>query len=347
MKKILVIDDNADMRENITEILELAKYEVITAVNGKEGVILAQEQTPDLILCDIMMPELDGHGVLQILANSSTTASIPFIFLTAKAEMSDMRKGMNLGADDYLTKPFEEYELLNAINGRLRRTVLLKKGVKEEIRDISTFYNDDLGLKAIMQLSESSETKYFKKGSNIFLAENYPRYIYYVVKGMVKIYKSNDDGRDLITEIYHDNDFFGYKALLKDQLYAESAMAIEDTELKLTLKEDFYKLLCSNKDAALKVIQMLAGDALVKKEQLLRLAYDTIRQRVADALLLLAEKNNFRNPILISRENLSQIVGAANESVIRVLSEFKSDGYIQTKGRKIDILDFEALKRFY
>ena len=104
-KKILIIEDNEDIRESSMEILELAGYVVLQAENGKIGVELAQKHLPDMILCDIMMPELDGYGVLYLLSKNQNTGNIPFIFLTAKAERSDMRKGMEMGADDYLTKP--------------------------------------------------------------------------------------------------------------------------------------------------------------------------------------------------------------------------------------------------
>ena len=127
MKKILLIEDNPDVRENTFEILELAGYEVKTAANGKIGVDLAQKERPDLIVCDIMMPELDGYGVLHILSKKSETANIPFIFLTAKTEKADIRKGMNLGADDYLTKPFDDTDLLNAIEARLRKNAMHHK----------------------------------------------------------------------------------------------------------------------------------------------------------------------------------------------------------------------------
>ncbi|MEM9986339.1 MAG: response regulator, partial [Bacteroidota bacterium] len=121
MKRILLIEDNPGMRENTAEILELADYEVLTAQHGKEGVALAKEHLPDLIICDIMMPELDGYGVLRMLGANKDTSSIPFIFLTAKAEKSDFRRGMNLGADDYITKPFDDVELLDAIEMRLKK----------------------------------------------------------------------------------------------------------------------------------------------------------------------------------------------------------------------------------
>lgn len=121
MKKILVIEDEPEMRRNLTTILRLEKFQPIAAANGCEGVELAKRERPDVILCDVMMPELDGYGVLQALRESAATAAIPFIFLTAKGEKTDVRSGMNLGADDYLTKPVAKADLLGAIQSRLAR----------------------------------------------------------------------------------------------------------------------------------------------------------------------------------------------------------------------------------
>jgi len=119
MKKILVIEDNFEVRDNIAEILELANYDVDTAENGKVGVVKAQEMIPDIIICDIMMPELDGFGVLYMLGRDPRTSGIPFVFLSAMADKSDIRKGMNLGADDYITKPFALSELLARVRAHL------------------------------------------------------------------------------------------------------------------------------------------------------------------------------------------------------------------------------------
>ncbi len=124
MKSVLVIDDNTDIRENTAEILEMAGYKTFTAENGKKGVELALKEKPDLIVCDIMMPELDGYGVLHLLRKKPETQSIPFIFLTAKTERTDLRKGMEMGADDYITKPFEDIELLNAVEVRLKKAAI-------------------------------------------------------------------------------------------------------------------------------------------------------------------------------------------------------------------------------
>jgi DNA-binding NarL/FixJ family response regulator len=122
MKTILIIEDEPEMRRNLATVLRLENYHPITAENGKLGIELAKEHLPDLILCDVMMPGLDGHGVLQNLRKDAALAPIPFIFLTAKGERDDLRSGMNLGADDYLTKPVAKADLLLAIETRLRRS---------------------------------------------------------------------------------------------------------------------------------------------------------------------------------------------------------------------------------
>src|SRR5678815_5415187 len=124
MKRILVIEDEPEMRRNITTLLRYYDYEAIAAENGQQGVEAARREKPDLILCDVMMPELDGYGVLQSLQADASLTRIPFIFLTAKGEKDDLRSGMNLGADDYLTKPVANKDLVNAIEARLRRAEL-------------------------------------------------------------------------------------------------------------------------------------------------------------------------------------------------------------------------------
>src|ERR1700745_3299563 len=129
MKKILVIEDEPEMRRNLTTVLRLEKFRPLPAENGRIGVELAKKEKPDLILCDVMMPELDGYGVIATLRADPETAAIPFIFLTAKGEKPDIRAGMNLGADDYLTKPVAKADLLDAIRSRLERA--LRQAVPE------------------------------------------------------------------------------------------------------------------------------------------------------------------------------------------------------------------------
>lgn len=344
-KNILVIDDNSHIRENIAEILELANYNVITAENGKEGVAIAQEELPDIIICDIMMPELDGYGVLYLLSKNPVTSNIPFIFLTAKAEMDDLRKGMNLGADDYLTKPFEETDLLNAIETRIKRNESFKSIEDNSPENVNTFFNEAKGTAALEQLSESRKTKQYNKKEMIYLEDNYPHALFYIVDGKVKTYKTNEDGKELITGVFSKGDFIGYLPLLQDCEYQDSAMAMEKSTINVISKADFNQLVHTNKDVSMKFIKMLSGNIMDKESELLKYAYNTVRKRVADSLLKIGKKylNENQDLFALSREDLANMVGTAPESVIRVLSEFKEDKIIETEGRKIRILDIESL----
>ena len=133
MQKILIIEDQPDVRENIEAILELEDYETLIAENGEMGIEMAENHHPDLILCDVMMPKLDGFGVVQALRQNPITSTIPLIFLTAKADRLSLRQGMDLGGDDYLTKPFTLDELINAVKSRLSKQTLIQKDVDQEL----------------------------------------------------------------------------------------------------------------------------------------------------------------------------------------------------------------------
>ena len=151
MAKILLIEDEASVRENILDLLEAEGFETITAVNGKVGIDLALSQAPDLILCDLMMPEVDGYGVLQKLRQEAISTTIPFIFLTAKSTRMDFRQGMNLGADDYLTKPFTRAELLEAINSRLDKQIGMKNYLSNNNSEVNNFSPEMLLIKASLR----------------------------------------------------------------------------------------------------------------------------------------------------------------------------------------------------
>lgn len=137
MTTILVIEDEQPIRDTLQDVLELEGFDVLSAVNGLVGVQLAKQFYPDLIVCDIMMPELDGYGVLEALRQDTGTAGIPFIFLSAKADRSSLRQGMNLGADDYLTKPFTPQELLEALSSRLNKQAILIQPLTHQISDLT------------------------------------------------------------------------------------------------------------------------------------------------------------------------------------------------------------------
>lgn len=330
MKKILLIEDNLEVRENLEEILNLSSYEVYTAENGVEGVEMALKVDPDLIICDVMMPKLDGFGVLRILGQKPQTSDIPFIFLTAKAEKNDFRLGMNLGADDYITKPFHHKELLDAVEIRLKKSERISKAFKQNPMDNKRLLDEYKGQKELEKLAEAKEVRYYRKKDLIFKEGEYPKRLYYVVKGKVKTFRSNEFGKEFITGVYNKGEFLGFQALLKEGTYNEYAAAMEDAEVSFIPKEDFLELLEGSRDFTARFIKMLANNVIEKEEELLKLAYNSIRKRVADALVKLNRKFQEDGQVKMDlmRDDLAGLVGTTKESISRMLTEFKTEKLI-------------------
>lgn len=344
MHKIVVIEDNKEVRENICEILDLAGYETIAAENGKVGVKTVTQEKPDLVLCDVMMPELDGYGVLHILSKKSETAYIPFVFLTAKAEKEDFRKGMSLGADDYITKPFKELDLLNTIENRLKKIERLRKsGVGGADASLSSFFSQVNATKKLEALQEENEHKKLPAKQILYSEGTNAHNVYYVVSGKIKKYRSNDNGKEYITDIAVAGDFLGQFAILENRMHNESAISIEDSEVAIIPKDTFIKLLYSDRDVSNQFIKMLSSEVDEKAQQLINLAYNSVRKRVADALLLMMEKVN-ETKFHISREDLANLTGTSKETVIRTLSDFKQEKLIRIEQNEIQILDFTKLE---
>jgi len=347
MRSLLIIDDHEEIRENIAEILTLAGYHTLTAENGKKGVEIAQRDKPDLVICDIMMPELDGYGVLHLLKKNPETENIPLIFLTAKTERSDFRKGMEMGADDYITKPFDDIELLNAIETRLRKFDILNtkyasgdKGASEMISDLrsSGFFKMEL---------DNYESSVLSKKTTLYSDGKRPKFLYYLKSGKIKTFRLHEDGKEYITNLYSPGDFIGYLPLLENKSYEDTAEVLENAEVIMIPKEEFTGLVFNDLNIATKFIRLIAQNVKEKEERLLNLAYGSLRKRVAKALIDIHEKFNRgtdKIPVLeVSREDIAQYVGTATESLIRTLSDFKSEKLIEIKDGKTRIINMEKL----
>ena len=343
MKTILLIEDSDDIRETTAEILELANYKVLSAENGKIGVEIANKTKPDLVVCDIMMPVLDGYGVLHIFSQSPSLQNIPFIFLTAKTDRSDLRKGMDMGADDYLTKPFQEIELLKAIESRLRKVQNISKSFQNTQESIENFYKKATKHLDLSSLSADRKVSIVKKKQVIYSEGDEPIRFFFLKSGKVKTYQANQDGKEFITGLYNSGDFFGHISIIENTEYQESSEALEECEIIAIPKHDFLELVTRNQLIANQFIKMLANDIQEKEKQLTQIAYNSIRKRTADALIMLSKKyknesqENFA--IKISRDDLASVVGTATESLIRTLSDFKASNLIEISGSEIKILD--------
>jgi len=339
--KVLLIEDDMTVRENTAEILELSDYKVQTASDGLKGVEEAKSFQPDIIVCDIMMPELDGYGVLEKLSNCPETQSIPFIFLSAKTDHKDIRKGMDLGADDYLTKPFEEEELISAIESRLAKTSILRQRQKENGQTDGALRNFD----ELKNHLKTYELKSFESSEIVYDSNINSNYFYLVEKGVVKTYLIDEKGKELITALYRADDVFG-DFTFKHSVSNETAQCLEPSQLYCIPKSDFKTFLDSNTKMLYDIIDVLDHNLQDTKNQLLDMAYSSVKRKTAQTIILFTErlKKNKLRQIRISRADLAAVAGIAQESLIRTLSKLKKDGLIEIEGRNIKVLDFEKLE---
>ena len=350
MPTILLIEDNAAIRENTAEILEMAGYAVLMAENGQVGVQTALATRPDLVVCDILMPVLDGYGVLQVFNQNPLLTGIPFIFLTAKTERTDLRRGMELGADDYLTKPFDKAGLLAAVGGRLHRFRQLRPDYDLQAGGLNEFLDDARAVGSLAGLSAERKPHAFRRKQDVYLEGDEATRVYFVQAGRVKTVKTTETGKELITGLYGPGEFFGYLPLLAPAphpAHANSAVAVEASELVFIPKDDFLLLLLRDAAVGQRFIHLLAGRVGEREVQLLGMAYDSIRRRVADALLRLhAQAAAAPEPcIQLSRDDLAALVGTAPESLIRTLSEFNHAGLIALTPKNIQVLEPDKLRR--
>jgi CRP/FNR family cyclic AMP-dependent transcriptional regulator len=347
MKKILIIEDNTEVRENTAEILELTNYEVFTAENGKVGVELALKEKPDLVVCDIVMPVLDGYGVYHLLRKHSETANIPFIFLTAKSEKADFRKGMGMGADDYIMKPFDGIDLLNAIEQRLDKAAQLKQYYTGP-GALGDFLLDVKKMDKVTLTSDLRDTYNYNKKQTVYTEGQRPRSVFYVVSGKVKTARNNDDGKELITGIHGAGTYFGYIAVLENANYKEEAQALEETILMIIPREDFLELVSADMQIAQTFIRIIAQDVAEQEELLLSMAYSSVRKKVAYGIVRLLGAYKSEPDALpelnLSRENMAQSIGIATESLVRTLSDFKEEKLIEIGIGRVIILDEKRLR---
>jgi CheY-like chemotaxis protein len=324
--KLLVVEDNDNVRDNLAELLTLSGYEVVTAVNGKDGIAKIQSFKPDLILCDVMMPELDGFGLLKIISSIPNLATIPFIFLTAKTEKTDFRRGMSLGASDYITKPYDDMDLLQSIETRLKNKQLEKDMINhlQNVWNISANYFND----KMVDVAAISEKRTFKKKDVIFEEGTNIKNIYFLNKGQVRTFRINEFGKELTTRLVKPGEMFGFMDATNNKPYSKSAQCLEQCEVSVIPMTTYLNMLIEDHQFALSLLKHMTIYANILENSLTHQAYSSVRKKAANALIQCYE-NSGGNPVInLHRDELASLAGTAKETLIRTLSDFKQEGII-------------------
>jgi len=325
---ILVINDSDIQRESMVELLSLSGYQTLAAENGKKGLEILGKHKPDLILCDVNMPELDGYGVLRAIHNIPHMTNTPFIFWSSKPDIKGLRKGMNLGADDYLINPNDE-DVLEVISIQLKKSLLIKQRFENETKRLTTLINDTSNFNHIFSSSPYKLNRTVKAKQAIYLEGDPVNFIFSLVKGKVKTFKMNDEGKEIIIGLHKEGDIFGHASFLENS-QQEFCTAIEASELVYIPKEEFLQILDSNSDVALKLIKSVLCLYLEAGDKMLKLAYNSSTKKIADALSFYSHiYQKGQDDFPFDRGDIASLAGVAKESVSRRLSDFKAKGLIK------------------
>jgi CRP-like cAMP-binding protein len=347
MTTILLIEDDADLSNIVERILKLSHYNVVKSNNGSEALEILNLPSfkCGLILCDVTLLEIDGYALLQATRNIQAHKNTPFIFISGKVGQADIRKGMNLGADDYLGKPFSADDLLSTVSSRLEKAKTARDNW-ENLLEFESLIRDNSGL------HEENEQKYFRRKilqkKDILFSEGDPAInIYYVVKGQLRISVVNDFGKEFISNIFSKGDFLAYNGLFHSTCHDGTAVANERSEVLVFRKEDFITLLTASKNVCGLFTKFLCTLLVETECRLPKMVYDSARRRVADAILMIQKKHKDEkvscNSFPITRDVISAISGVTPETTSRNLSDFRGEKLIDFARGEMIVLDTKGL----
>jgi CRP-like cAMP-binding protein len=289
-----------------------------------------------------MMPELDGYGVLRILSKNETTAGVPFIFLTAKTELVDVRRGMTLGADDYITKPFDDVELLDTIEVRLQKA---KHNPASSTQSIINPLTGEEVIESLPAHIRDGEVRLIRKKDLLFSEGQTCRSVFIIKSGRAIATKIDDYSKEVVTRLYQYPTIIGVSSAFTGQRYQETVKAFEDLEVLPVKKDDFIKYVLHDPSAAFYFLQQMASYQLHSDEKLLLQAFGSVRMKLAATLTDLFNSYvvDDKAVIPVSREDLASMAGTAKETIIRCLSEFKEEGLVSIQGSDIIIASIQKL----
>lgn len=343
-RKILVIQPNEKIADFISEVLTQANYRVFIASTGKKGIVLAKKNLPNLIICDVILPKLEGFDVLQIVSTITEFKGIPFILITENYAIEDIRKGIFLGATDFLRKPVEKEELLKVVEDRLKRTEVFEKNrlpqkLKKPI-PFNFFENNNL---AKLLINKPLIT--YSRGELIYFSQNKINHFYVIKEGFVKTYVSNASGKEFITNFYGDNNYFGYSTIFNKNAELESAKAITKTQLYIISKSELLNILVNNHTVIYGFIEFLTSEINRYHEKFALVSYGSVREKTAQTLIYLQTNfpNYFSSYIKLKRKDLANFAGIAKETLIRTLHDFNTEKLIKITKNGIKILNITKL----
>lgn len=343
MKNILIIENDPDLLGKYSDILRNSGYEVTAAFNSEIGINLAISKLPSLILCNTVLPNIDGFGVLSILSKNPSTTKIPFVFLNALSAPDIVKKGIACGADDFVTKPFQGDQLVRSVEARINKN----KDQNWTSLPVSEANNNHphngKGLEKLFDLISQCKIRHIKKKQTLYYESDHSQWLYLLVEGCIKTLKLTDDGRQMITGLYKPKSFIGLDTLLLDDPWLESAEATQNSSLYFISKSAIIDLLNEHVELNQHFIKILSANLHEKEDQLIELAYESVRKRLAQVLVRLNKDAVPIDQIDICRDELAGLAGIATETVSRILTDFKERGLIERNGSQIQIMDLYSL----
>jgi CRP-like cAMP-binding protein/CheY-like chemotaxis protein len=342
--RILVICIDNKKRATLSKLLLNSGFLTYEAKNGEESIAIASRETPDLILCDIILSDIHGNDVLELLKELPHISDIPILYLKNQSDKVDLKVELGLGSADFINRPYNAQSIITKVKIKLEKFHQFKKSKKDCVEILQSFSANKNNL--VNSLLKFEEIETFAKKQLIYNEGDLPKWLFYVESGGIKLFKRNDFGKEFITQIISKGQFFGYRTLLIGTKYNNCAEALTTSTLRLIPRNSFFKLIDSSKMIANKFIELISKSAIDCEQDLVEMAYSSVRRKVARALLVFADDKSIK-PIIklaVSREDLASKAGTAKETLIRTLSDFKSEGLIDIKGKLITILNFDGLR---
>ena len=342
MKTILVIESEPEALEAYRGILTRAGYQVITAHDGDVGINMAIGNTPHLILCNAKLATVDGFCVLAVLSKNMHTAQIPFLLISLTFKLNMLRRGMNMGADDFITRPFQDDQLLKAVEFRINK---LKPGSiysKGFTSDCDKFEKAD-HIPNMDEMLLRSNLRRFKKKQTLYFEGDNLQGVYFLEQGCIKTFRLTHDGRALITNLHQPKSFVGLGSLLTDGPLTETAEALENCTVYFVPKKTVLELLGDYPNLNQYFIRILSVNLKQKEDQLAEMAYESVTKRLSKVLLRLNKSTYPIYSITVTRDDLAGLTGIATETVSRILSDFKHQNLIEKSGNLIQIIDSKKL----